>query len=75
MYIKRKVLSDAINAAIVLTQQKQVLSEPSDDDLIVWPDGTTCYRSELSEFGYMSDDYEVIPVDTERYIALTKDMD
>ena len=74
MSIKRKVLSDAINAAIVLTQQKQVLNEPSGDDLIVWPDGTTCYRSELSEFGYMSDDYEVIPYGTERYHALTKDL-
>ena len=71
MSIKHKVLSDVINTTIALAQQ---LSEPSGDDLIVWPDGTTCYRSELSEFGHMSDDYEVIPFGTERYIALTKDL-
>lgn len=32
-------------------------NEVSKDDLIVWPDGTTCTRAQLSEMGHMSDDY------------------
>ena len=52
------------------------MSEPiqsiSDDDLIVWPDGTTCFRSELPEFIYMSDDFEVVPVDCLRWFELTQ---
>lgn len=31
------------------------------DDLCVWPDGTYCNRSELSEMTHMSDDFVIIP--------------
>ena len=34
------------------------------EDVIKWPDDTWCYRNELSYFGYMSDDYEVLYSDT-----------
>lgn len=40
------------------------------DDLIIWPCGTQCFRSELPEFTHMSDDYEVIGPSNERYAAL-----
>lgn len=40
------------------------------DDLVVWPDGTTCYYHELEEFSFMSDDYEVVPQGTARYLEL-----
>ena len=43
----------------------------SGDDLVLWPDGTTCYHRELPEYGHMSDDYEIIPVGSSRYEELT----
>ena len=44
------------------------MSEPtSDDDLILWPDGTWCFRSDLPMYSHMSDDYTVVPVDTDPY--------
>ncbi len=33
----------------------------SQDDIIVWPNGTWCFRSESSQFGYLGDDYQVLP--------------
>ena len=30
------------------------------DDLIIWPCGEWCFRSELHQFNHKSDDYEVI---------------
>lgn len=33
------------------------------DDVILWPDGCWCRRSDLHEFTWKSDDYEVIPED------------
>lgn len=43
--------------------------EPSPDDLIVWPDGTQCHRSELSQMTHMSDDYTVLYYGTPEYYA------
>lgn len=37
------------------------------DDIIVWPCGSWCYRSELHEYTHKSDDYEVLFVDTPAY--------
>ena len=45
----------------------------SADDLIIWPDGTMCDRSELPEMQHMGDDYEVVPVDTPRWCTLIGD--
>lgn len=33
---------------------------PDNEDIIRWPDGTWCHRSELHEYGWMSDDYETV---------------
>lgn len=33
---------------------------PSPADIIIWPCGTACLRDELYQFGYMSDDYQVV---------------
>ena len=30
------------------------------EDIILWPDGIWCYRHELAEYGWLSDDYIVI---------------
>lgn len=39
----------------------------SEDDVILWPDGTWCYRYQLPEYSHMSDDYRVIEFDTFEY--------
>lgn len=38
------------------------------EDIIVWADNTWCFRYELHEFNHMSDDYRVIPPDTQEWI-------
>lgn len=48
------------------------IQSKSSEDIFLWSDGTQCYREEY-ELGYyqqMSDDFEVIPVNTERYAAV-----
>lgn len=37
------------------------------EDLIVWPNNTWCFRYELEEYSYMSDDYYVIKFDSREY--------
>ena len=34
------------------------------EDVILWPDGTWCYRHELVEYGWLSDDYIVLEYGT-----------
>lgn len=40
------------------------------DDLVVWPDGTTCFHSELAEMSHKSDDYEIVPESSDRWVDL-----
>ena len=37
------------------------------EDIILWPDGTWCYRHELAEYGWLSDDYIVLEYGTTRW--------
>lgn len=44
----------------------------SQEDVIVWCDGTWCFREELHEVNWMSDDYLVIPagsLEAEAFLA------
>ena len=42
------------------------------EDVIMWPDDSWCYRYELEEFQQgRSDDYRVIPYDSEEWHAVT----
>ena len=42
--------------------------EINGEDILLWPNGSWCYRYELEDnFGHLSDDYVVIPVDTPRW--------
>lgn len=34
------------------------------EDVFLWPDGVWCYRYEVEEYSYKSDDYEVVKVGT-----------
>jgi hypothetical protein len=45
-------------------------SQSSPDDAIVWPDGAWCFRHELAEMSHMSDDFEVVQENDERYRTL-----
>lgn len=42
----------------------------SSEDVMLWADGTWCYRSELHEMSFMSDDYEVLPLFTPRWFEV-----
>ncbi len=39
----------------------------NDEDILVWSDGTWCYRYELWEMTHMSDDYLVLSYDSPEY--------
>lgn len=41
---------------------------PCSEDLIVWSDGTHCYRYELAEYTFMSDDFTIIPFDEHSHV-------
>ncbi len=38
------------------------------EDLVLWPDGTCCYREDVAQYRWMSDDYEIISVTAENYL-------
>lgn len=40
----------------------------SNEDVMLWPDGTWCFRQYLGEHSHMSDDFEVLPVNSARWI-------
>lgn len=41
---------------------------PKDNEgILVWPDGTWCYRYELREYAHMSDDYTMLSFGTPEY--------
>lgn len=42
------------------------------EDVIIWPGGTWCYRHELVEYRYMSDDYTVLEYGTVRWDRFLK---
>jgi hypothetical protein len=37
------------------------IPDTSSEDIIRWPDGSWCFRYELPQYLYKSDDYEVVP--------------
>lgn len=47
-----------------------MLDNNDSEDLIVWADGTQCFRYELNEYTHMSDDYEVVSFGSVRYNQL-----
>lgn len=51
-------------------QVQQAQDSICSEDVMLWPDETWCYRCELPEMDHMSDDYETIPFDTDRWHEL-----
>lgn len=41
------------------------------EDILLWADGTWCYRYEEHEFAHMSDDYRVIPLGTNEHTFIS----
>lgn len=50
-----------------MTHSTAQLNDSSPDDIFVWADGTWCYRSDYSDFGHMSDDFEVVKEGTQKH--------
>lgn len=42
------------------------------DDLVVWPDGSHCFFSELAEHMDRSDDFQILVFGTDEYDAFIK---
>lgn len=54
-----------------MTESRKKLAQDG-EDIIRWPDGSWCYRAELGEYGWKSDDFEAVPFGTaewERIVA------
>lgn len=43
---------------------------PDNEDVFLWPDGTWCHRYEYGEMSHMSDDFEVLPFESDRWREL-----
>lgn len=44
------------------------------EDIMLWPDGTWCYREDLEDYlSFLSDDFEVVPFGTPRWEQVTGD--
>ena len=41
------------------------------DSIVMWPDGTYCFYSEIYQYLWMSDDYIIIPIGSEEHTALS----
>lgn len=51
-----------------------MIQPQSPEDLILWPDGTACYRHELEDMLQgRSDDFEVVPVSSPRWDTLVRE--
>ena len=61
------------NETIEPVSSAEMQRKPDPDDVMVWPDGTWCYRTELGSMTHMSDDYYVLFADTPEWAAFPTD--
>lgn len=47
--------------------KSDMLQPLSPDDIVVWPDDSWCFRSELEEYTWKSDDYRWILISDSEY--------
>ena len=45
----------------------------SPDDLIVWPDGTYCFRHDLAEYTFMGDDRRTVAFGSAEWERMSED--
>lgn len=54
-------------------ERKNAMFQPlSPDDIVVWPDDSWCFRSELEEYTWKSDDYRWILISDSKYDSFMK---
>ena len=46
------------------------MSERNLEDIMLWSDGTWCYRYEVEEMTHMSDDYEILYMDSPMWLEI-----
>ncbi|AXN57410.1 hypothetical protein SUNLIREN_110 [Erwinia phage SunLIRen] len=57
-------------------ERKNAMFQPlSPDDVVVWPDDSWCFRSELEEYTWKSDDYRWILISDSEYDSFMKSQD
>ncbi len=57
-------------------ERKNAMFQPlSPDDIVVWPDDSWCFRSELEEYTWKSDDYRWILISDSEYDSFMKSQD
>lgn len=72
MYINKQLLMYALGQAQEFGAQRQAAAtDTSSEDILLWADGTSCFRHELSEMTHISDDYEVIKFGTTEHDRLS----
>ena len=37
------------------------------DDILLWPNGSWCYRSDIQDMSHLSDDYQVLRADSKQW--------
>lgn len=42
----------------------------NEEDILLWPDGSWCFYSNLDECSWMDDNFEVIPAHSSRWSAI-----
>lgn len=56
-----------------IRHNKNAMFQPlSPDDIVVWPDDSWCFRSELEEYTWKSDDYRWILISDSEYDSFLK---
>lgn len=49
--------------------------KPDPDDIILWPCGTWCFRTELGQYSHKSDDFEVLSFDSSEWHKFMDEQD
>ena len=70
---RMNLVSAVVLVTGVITDMTTMTKQTDLEDLILWPDGTWCYRYELYEMNHMGDDYEVLSYDSDEYNKFFKE--
>lgn len=70
--VGKEIRADLVRTPPIIGETIIVKSPPDGEDVALWADGTYCFVNELSDFSYMSDDYEIVPFGTDRHKELTE---
>lgn len=60
-----------VHKGVFMSYESLICTQRNSDDVFLWPDDSWCYRYELSEYSFKSDDYEVVYSLTPKWFELT----